>query len=139
MIISRIYTGADGRSHFEDLDIPVEGEAAAARSQQVPARSVAVWQTDSDWGLGPHPAPERQLVVTLAGRSEVRCGDGTSRVFGPGDIMLADDLTGEGHTSHVLEGPRTVLFIPLLDSGALPSWLPSAGAAGADRQRGDRS
>lgn len=127
MIIARIYTGADGRSHFEDLDVPLDGTAAAARSVPVPVRDLAVWQTDSDWGLGPHPAPERQFVVTLVGRSEVRCGDGTTRTFGPGDVMLADDVTGEGHTSRVLEGPRSVLFVPLRDSAELPDWLPELG------------
>jgi hypothetical protein len=52
-------------------------------------------------------------VVTLAGRAEVECGDGTKRRFGPGDIMLADDTTGQGHITREIEAPRKSLFIPL--------------------------
>ncbi|MCH8062502.1 MAG: cupin domain-containing protein [Chloroflexi bacterium] len=48
-----------------------------------------------DW----HPAPRRQYVVTLSGRAEVRIYDGASRVLSQGDVMLADDLTGQGHTT----------------------------------------
>ena len=29
-------------------------------------------------------------------------GDGASRLFGPGDVVLADDLTGEGHITKVV-------------------------------------
>jgi hypothetical protein len=29
---------------------------------------------------------------------EIRTGDGTVRRFGPGSVLLAEDLTGQGHT-----------------------------------------
>jgi hypothetical protein len=30
---------------------------------------------------------------------------------GPGDILLADDLTGQGHLSREVEGPRRQAYI----------------------------
>jgi hypothetical protein len=33
---------------------------------------------------------------------EIGIGDGTKRRFGPGDVVLADDLTGRGHTTRSL-------------------------------------
>ena len=45
----------------------------------------------------PHPAAEPQWVVVLRGAIEVRVSDGTSRQFGPGDLLLATDTTGRGH------------------------------------------
>jgi len=33
-------------------------------------------------------------------------GDGTTRRFGPGDVVLADDRTGKGHTTRSLGVPR---------------------------------
>ncbi len=47
-----------------------------------------------DW----HPAPRRQYVIILAGVMEIGIGDGTKRRFEAGDVMLADDLDGQGHT-----------------------------------------
>ena len=48
----------------------------------------------SDW----HPAPRRQYVIILAGIMEIGIGDGTSKRFGAGDVMLAEDTSGRGHT-----------------------------------------
>ncbi|GAF92940.1 unnamed protein product, partial [marine sediment metagenome] len=55
-----------------------------------------------------------QFVVTLAGEGEIIVGDGTSRRFGPGDIMLAEDITGQGHiTRAVGKRPRISIFVTL--------------------------
>ena len=40
------------------------------------------------------------------GQMEIGIGDGTTRRFGPGDVVLADDLTGRGHTTRSLGVPR---------------------------------
>jgi hypothetical protein len=52
-------------------------------------------------------------VVTLSGIGEIECGDGSRRRFGPGDILLAEDTTGQGHITREIEGPRRGIFIPL--------------------------
>jgi len=53
-------------------------------------------------------------VITLEGQVEVGLGDGTKRVFGVGDVLLADDLTGRGHTTAVYGGKvRVFVAIPL--------------------------
>ena len=44
-----------------------------------------------------HNAPRRQYIITLSGSAEIVIGDGTVKAFGPGDVLLADDLTGQGH------------------------------------------
>ena len=36
---------------------------------------------------------------------EVVIGDGRTRRFGPGDAVLFEDLTGQGHTSRSVGGP----------------------------------
>ncbi len=61
-----------------------------------------------------HPAPRRQYVITLQGQAELILGDGTSRLFVPGDVVLAEDLTGEGHITKVIgEIPRVTAQIHL--------------------------
>jgi hypothetical protein len=55
-------------------------------------------------------------VITLEGQVEVGLGDGTKRVFGVGDVLLADDLTGRGHTTTVYgDKVRISVAIPVID------------------------
>jgi quercetin dioxygenase-like cupin family protein len=74
------------------------------------------------WSTEYHTAPRRQLVVQLSGVGELECGDGSTRQLRPGDLLLADDTTGEGHRSREVEGPRRQLLIyldPALDVDTL--------------------
>ncbi len=116
MQVVKIYTGSDGESHFEDLDLPFEQVANAERTAGQNAGSVSFSRTQpgafQDW----HPAPRRQYVITLAGQTEIGLGDGTKRVFGPGDVLLADDLTGRGHTTAVHgDQVRVSIAVPIVD------------------------
>jgi hypothetical protein len=113
MKIARIYTGADDQSHFEELEVPLLPAAYGEESALVPATGVIFRETPVGGALDFHPAPRRQFVVTLSGVGEVECGDGSRRRFGPGDIMLADDTTGQGHITREIHGPRRGIFIPL--------------------------
>lgn len=119
MRITRIYTGGDGRSHFEDIDAPV---GATGRSAEFPALSVGLRESGGTRNMDFHPAPRRQLVITLAGRVELETGDGEVRGFGPGDIFLADDTSGQGHILRDTGGPHRGVVVPLapeFDLGAL--------------------
>ena len=98
MQIVRIYSGADGESHFEDVDVEFPENGAMGRiSKMVKARGVLFREVDGDYDLGFHNAPRRQYVVNLTGSVEIELGDGTSRRLGPGSILLAEDTTGRGH------------------------------------------
>jgi hypothetical protein len=61
-------------------------------------------------------------VVTLEGIVEVECGDGSKRRFGAGDIMLADDTSGQGHITREIKGPRRSIFITLPGGLDLEAW-----------------
>ena len=50
----------------------------------------------------------------LEGEVEIEIGDGSKRIFGTSDILLAEDTTGQGHISRAVGGkPRKSLFITL--------------------------
>jgi len=102
-MIVRIYTRQDGRTHFEDLPLPAEGsrDIALQASANLTFRCFPA-DYFSDW----HTAPRQQYIFILAGQMEIGIGDGTARRFGPGDVVLADDLTGQGHTTRSVGGPR---------------------------------
>ena len=98
----RIYTGEDGQSHFEDLELAA---ADVARVSTKPGEDLvfrrSVENSFSDW----HHPTRRQYLMVLEGRMEVTCGDGASRQFQPGDVLLAEDMTGQGHQTRPVGGP----------------------------------
>lgn len=116
MNIVRVYTGDDGESHFEDVEIPLGEAGRGGRlSEMVNAHGVIFRETDADYDLDFHPAPRRQYVVNLTGSVEITVGSGESRVIGAGEILLAEDTSGRGHKSRAVgREPRRCLFIPLV-------------------------
>ncbi len=115
MEIVRVYTGPDGRSHFDDLTVELDDLGAIGQiSARWGATGVQFRAVSGDYHLGFHTAPRRQLVVNLTGSVEIEVGGGERRLLGPGTILLAEDTTGEGHISRNVNGePRTCLFIHL--------------------------
>ena len=66
MKILRIYTGADGESHFEDIEIPlVDRGMIGAISELQDATGIAFRQTCGDYDSDFHNAPRRQYVIHL--------------------------------------------------------------------------
>ncbi len=115
MKITRVYTGADGKSHFEDIEVPLkDGGKAGFMSELIKETGVVFRETDGSYNYDFHNAPRRQYVVNLEGEVEIEVGDGTKRILRSGDILLAEDTTGQGHISRAVGGkPRKSLFITL--------------------------
>ena len=110
-MFKRLYSGDDQQSHLEDLD-PAFGQIDGPVVQ--PATGVTFRKSEPGYFIDFHPAPRRQYVITLEGEVEIGLGDGTTHRFGPGDVMLADDLTGKGHTTKVVgDVARVSVAIPL--------------------------
>ena len=106
MKVTRVYTGGDGESHFEEIEVDI---GKLQPGDGIVFRHASPGEVN-DW----HVAPRRQYVINLSGHSEVEIGDGTKLRFGPGDIFLADDTTGRGHISRVVgTQPRRFVLIPL--------------------------
>ena len=115
MKITRIFTGEDEQSHFEEIDIPLFDQGDIGRLSEIFSASGVIFQENpGDYNYQWHNAPRRQYIVMLEGSVEIEIGDGTRRVFHPGEILLAEDTTGQGHISRAVNGqPRKSLFIPL--------------------------
>ncbi len=114
--VTRLYTGSDGESHFEDIEVPlleIKGVIGRRSSELMKATGIFFIEQDytheRDW----HTAPRRQFLIRLEGRSEIEVGDGTKRKVGPGDIVLAEDTTGRGHRGRVLSSPRKTVIVTL--------------------------
>jgi hypothetical protein len=109
-----LYTGADGTSHFEDIPLDMTaGPNGTGTELFSVVQGLLLREVPPGWAADYHNAPRRQLVVQLSGSGEIVCGDGTSRIVGPGDLLLCDDLTGQGHISREVSGPRAQAVIYL--------------------------
>ena len=113
IMVTRIYTGTDGQSHAEEIELKISNGNA---SEMIKATSVQFRRTPpgsfSDWHVG----PRRQFVITLSGRGEIEVAGGKKIAVGPGQINLIEDTTGKGHITRNL-GPedRIAITIPLAD------------------------
>ena len=115
MKITRVYSGDDGESHFEDIEVPLIDRGGIGRISQLEgATGVVFRETDGDYSYDFHNAPRRQYVINLDSAVEIELGDGTRRILGPGEILLAEDTTGRGHISRSVDGqPRRSIFVTL--------------------------
>ena len=105
---TRVYTGDDNLSHFEDLGFDY-GDLSGARTPTAlgveavsasPGKVIgAVFRKFALGNSGNHLAPRKQYAIVLTGSLVVQTGDGEERRFGPGQVLLLDDTTGEGHLS----------------------------------------
>ena len=113
--VTRIYTGEDGESHFEDIEIPLIDRSGIGQISALQgATGVVFRKTDGDYDFDFHNAPRRQYVINLDASVELETGDGSKRVLAPGDILLAEDTTGRGHISRAVDGrPRRSIFVTL--------------------------
>ena len=96
MQFCRMYTGDDGKSHFEELD---QTEGSKFFLSTIVAKALVFKNDDNRDILGWHNAPRRQWCITLSGTCEIGIGDGSKKTFGPGDVFLAEDVNGQGHTA----------------------------------------
>lgn len=115
MNITRLYTGTDNESHFEDVKIDLEdAEDIGHLSVMLEATGIIFRRTDPDYTYTWHNAPRRQFILMLDGAVDVEIGDGTIRRFSTGEILLAEDITGRGHISRAVNNqPRTSVFVTL--------------------------
>ncbi len=106
----RLYTGPDGHSRIETIDLGRTPDwTKGLATTQISFREDPVGRY-LDW----HPAPRRQFVIILSGQLEIGLGDGSTHVFGPGDARLVEDTTGRGHTTRVHgHRPCVTATIPL--------------------------
>jgi quercetin dioxygenase-like cupin family protein len=114
--VTRRYTGADGLSHFEQVNVklsPVPGaHASVERSEPVSRKNSYVVHIApgflEDW----HNPDVPRYVITIRGRTEMEVAGEQKLVAQPGQVVLAEDLTGKGHRFRVLgDSDWVALFV----------------------------
>ena len=110
MGISRMYSGADGETHIEQLKLSDHPELESLQN----VAGLKLQRAQSGRFIDFHPAPDRRWLATLEGQVEIGLGDGSKHRFGPGDLRLIEDVTGHGHTTRYLSD-NVFLVVPLPD------------------------
>jgi len=103
---TRLYTGADGLSHVEQVEVkfyPVTGAPPTVEESEhmLTTKSYVVRLAPGffeDW----HNADVRRYVIPVSGDAEIEVAGGQKFLAEPGRIYLAEDLTGKGHTFRVV-------------------------------------
>ena len=116
-----VYTGPEGKSVIEEKEfemtefLDTEGaHGLASPVEQTPGISFRM--VKAGYFLDFHTAPRRQYSISLTGSVEIGLPDGTLKRYGPGAVLLAEDLTGSGHSTRVIgDEDRFTIIIPLAD------------------------
>nr|MBC8280108.1 hypothetical protein [Chloroflexota bacterium] len=92
MGIFRMYTGADGNSIMEELqlDDPILESLKTCTGSSIQINEPTEFSEM-------HPAPRRRWMSMLSGQIDIQMADGTIHSFGPNDLRLWEDVTGTGH------------------------------------------
>jgi quercetin dioxygenase-like cupin family protein len=115
MAIIRIHTGSDGKSHFQEIVPKFEPRSDKSETAElIPGSGIVIRRFEATRSNPWHHAPGRYAVFTLSGAVDIEIGDGTVRRLGTGDILIAEDTTGQGHVTREV-GPeaRVSVFVPL--------------------------
>ncbi len=112
--VTRLYSGDDGQSHFEEIEVEMEPNIVGHISETFPATGIVFRETSESYDYDFHTAPARQYVVNLDGAVEITVGSGEKRVFEAGEVFICEDTTGQGHISRAVNGQvRRSLFVTL--------------------------
>jgi hypothetical protein len=96
MRIHNLYEDADGQSHFRDIEVEwVEQRGVSKLSKRMPATGIIFRRTEGNYDVDWHPAPRRQYIVNLDCGVKITASDGEARIFGPGEIILVEDISGK--------------------------------------------
>lgn len=118
----RIWTGEDQNSFFEEGVIDLEpGQRGDLLTGKIPATNVSVEETASGGTFAWHTAPTRQLVITLSGTLDFETREGQHFILRPGDVLLAEDTVGSGHSWRLTDDqPWRRVYVVLAPGVSVP-------------------
>src|SRR5215469_2652885 len=128
MKLVHFYATEDEASRFQEIQVPLnESRPSAAGGilkQSSAWASPAVRFVELPAGLEQswHHAPARQIVLVVSGCVEVETSDRQIRRCTTGEAFIADDLSGKGHSTRVIDGPATVMFVELPEGFDVARW-----------------
>ena len=117
----RLWTDPEGISRFEEGCLVLKnGSPVNLLSEQFPAKSISFAETAARQSLNWHNAPAKQFVITLRGTLDFWNRLAEHFVITAGDILLAEDTIGGGHSWKLLgDDPWQRAYVILETDGDL--------------------
>jgi hypothetical protein len=123
----KLWTGADGRSHFQEGFVEFEpGASGDELTTRLRISSASFHETDADPKLGWHPDAARQLVISLSGTLQFETQDG-GFALRPGDLLFTEDTSGAGHNWTMMGEPWRRLYA-ILEPDSVVAFRPAVQA-----------
>jgi hypothetical protein len=134
----RLWTGDDDNSHFEEGVIDLsKGERGDILSGKIDVVSISFRETSAGGAFEWHDAPARQFVVTLSGTLDFQTRTGEHFILHPGDILLAEDTAGTGHSWKLVdENPWRRAYVIFGKGAEVPFVASSPSSSQADQKGG---
>lgn len=111
MKIVKLYTNVDNQSQFIEID---SGKTTLHElgqySEKYPVTGLIFRDFEPGTEFNWHNAPQPQYIIYLEGEIEIEVGSGEKRIFKPGDVLLATDLTGKGHITRTLTKGKSIII-----------------------------
>lgn len=127
MKIARLYTTEAGVSRFQEIEVPMAHaklgafKDSALQTKPCPSPSVRLIELPQGLSENWHNASARQIVMVLSGVIEF-VTDTDTRRCSRGEALIAEDMTGRGHLTSVIEGPARVMIVLLPPNFDLSRW-----------------
>ncbi len=120
MKIPNIYVDEHGHSYFGEAELKQTGDPA--RRVQASNQPISYWQIREikpGHFIDFKPNAEPQFVAVLSGVIALTVSNGDTRYFSRGDMVLLQDVTGQGHTTRTQgHEPCRMLVITMPGDGS---------------------
>ena len=103
-LYTKIYSDKEEITHFTEvyIDLYPYGFKDMYSSIPIEAKTIKIFRAPPEFAMEWHPAPSKQFIMVLSGAMEVESGDGEKRQFQTGNVLLAEDTTGQGHKTRTV-------------------------------------
>ena len=112
MLLPHLYTDAQGHSVLDETELKMTGPGGASVQDGVYFQRIQAAQQDvAHWNIGHalpghfvdfKPMPASTLIAVFSGQMNVTVSNGEERQLARGDMMLAQDFSGQGHMTRFL-------------------------------------
>lgn len=114
MKLTRLFTGDDQMSHFEEVHMELFDVQYGKLTRAIAAKDIYFGEIEGLDEIHWHNPPSPHFIIMLTGAIEIEVGNGSKKIFNEGDVLLAEDTTGQGHiTRSASKGVRKYLMIPV--------------------------
>jgi hypothetical protein len=101
--VTHMFGGPDGESHLDTLALPkVGGVPGKFNQSRLFATDIELGESFPGTFIDWHGVTTPRFLIVLSGEIEVGLGDGSKHILRKGDMVLAADVTGRGHTSRTI-------------------------------------